>query len=95
MINSKIRTVLSSDPDYEKLIVEMYYDDKFIALLNQDDGLENVKIEFPSPCCDEQSIISKMSLQEFEECLEASKNRLLDETSIIIEERNKTAEDKR
>ena len=46
MKNSGIEILLSSDCDYEKLVAEIYYDGKFIALLNQDEGPEKLKYDF-------------------------------------------------
>ena len=48
MNNSGIELLLSSDCDYEELTVEIYYDGKFIALLNQDNDLDTLSIEFPA-----------------------------------------------
>ena len=50
MNNSGIELLLSSDCDYEELTVEMYYDGKFIALLNQDNGLDNSKNRISNVC---------------------------------------------
>ena len=77
MKNSGIELLLSSDYRYEEITVEMYYDGKFIALLNQDDGLDNLKIEFPSPLeFHEDNILRKMDLAVFEQALILAKKRI-------------------
>ena len=77
MNNSGIELLLSSDCDYEELTVEMYYDGKFIALLNQDNGLDNLRIEFPtSTVADETLVLRKMDLAVLEQALILAKKRI-------------------
>lgn len=47
-MNSKdqLKIVIASDVDYEELIAEIYCNDEFIALLQQEDGIDDIKIEF-------------------------------------------------
>jgi hypothetical protein len=47
-MNSKaqLKIVIASDIDYEELIAEIYCNDEFIALLQQEDGIDNIKVEF-------------------------------------------------
>ena len=77
MNNSGIELLLSSDFDYEELTVEMYYDGKFIALLNQDNGSDNLRIEFPtSTVADETLVLRKMDLAILEQALILAKKRI-------------------
>ena len=77
MNNSGIELLLTSDHDYEELTVEMYYDGKFIALLNQDNGLDNLRIEFPtSAVADETLVLRKMDLAILEQALILAKKRI-------------------
>lgn len=76
MNDSKIRILLSSDSDYEKLIAEIYYEDKFIALLNQDEGLDSMKIEFPDLNVKENLVLRKVDLEIFEEALKEAKRKI-------------------
>jgi hypothetical protein len=39
--------IISSNPVYDKLVAEIYYDSRLVALLNQDDTSNGIKIEFP------------------------------------------------
>lgn len=71
-----IEILLSSDFHYEKLIAEIYYDGKFVALLNQDSGINNLKIEFPSTDSFERAILRKIDLALFEEGVKLAKQRL-------------------
>ena len=65
-----------SNVDYEKLVVEMYHKGKFVALLNQDDGLDNLKIEFPGPDRVEDMVLRKIDLSVFEKALELAKREI-------------------
>ncbi len=76
MNDSKIKILLSSDSDYEKLTAEIYYEDKFIALLNQDDGLDCMKIEFPGPNVREDLVLRKVDLAIFEKALVEAKRKI-------------------
>ncbi|MGM7652332.1 hypothetical protein C3460_02895 [Serratia marcescens] len=42
----QLKIIVASDVDYEKLIAEIYCDEEFIALLQQEDGDDNIKFEF-------------------------------------------------
>ncbi|AHY09411.1 hypothetical protein MXM81_16460 [Serratia plymuthica] len=44
----QLKIVVASDVDYEELIAEVYCDEVFIALLQQEDGEDNIKVEFSS-----------------------------------------------
>lgn len=47
MINKhQLKIIVASDVDYEKLIAEIYCGEEFIALLQQEDGENNIKVEF-------------------------------------------------
>ncbi|MCA9451428.1 MAG: hypothetical protein WBO24_08160 [Nitrospirales bacterium] len=76
MKNSGIEILLSSDCDYEKLVAEIYYDGKFIALLNQDEGPEKLKIEFPGKEVQEEMVWRKIDLDIFTKGLEMAKKKL-------------------
>jgi len=44
---NQLKIVIASDVDYEYLIAEIYCDDEFIALIHQENGLDNLQVEFP------------------------------------------------
>ena len=77
MNDSGIEILLSSDSDYEELTVEIFYNDKFIALLNQDDGIENLKIEFPASECDENVVLRTIDLTILEQGIALAKKKLI------------------
>ena len=71
-----VEKLLSSDPNYENFVAEIYYNGIFIALLNQDDGINNLKIEFPGADVIEEMVLRKMDIAIFEEGLALAKKRL-------------------
>ena len=78
MNNSGIEIIMSSDVSYEKLIAEIYCDGKFVALLNQDNGIEDIVVEFPSTRCAEDKVLRKINLNILEKGIELAKEKLAD-----------------
>jgi len=76
MNDSGIKILLSSDSDYEELTAEIFYNGKFIALLNQDDGVENLRIEFPATNVEEDMVLRQIDLATFEKGLELAKKKV-------------------
>ncbi len=73
-MNSKdhLKIVIASDVDYENLIAEIYRNDEFIALLQQEDGINDIKVEFSS------NIIA-MNFDWLQNALNEAKRKLLDQ----------------
>ncbi|MEN4976590.1 hypothetical protein ABEI05_00515 [Erwinia billingiae] len=44
----QLKIIIASDSDYVNLIAEIYCNDKFIALLQQEDGVTDIKVKFSS-----------------------------------------------
>ncbi|MCR1809665.1 hypothetical protein [Sulfurospirillum sp. hDNRA2] len=61
-----------SDCEYEKLVLEMYYKNSYIGLLNQDNGLEDLKLELAE---------QKISMKVFEMVLKKAKQKLENDKS--------------
>ena len=76
MNESGIEILLSSDGNYVKLTAEIFYNGKFIALLNQDEGVDNLKIEFPSVDVEEDLVLREIDLATFERGLELAKQKI-------------------
>ncbi|MEJ4044312.1 hypothetical protein [Erwinia sp. SLM-02] len=72
-MNSKdqLKIVIASDVDYEELIAEIYCNDEFIALLQQENGIDDIKLEF-SPN------LTSLSLDWLQNALSEAKNKLLE-----------------
>ncbi len=76
MPDSDIEIQVWSNFDYEKLIAEIYYKGQYVALINQDDGLENLKIELPGADDDGELVLREIDLSVFEEALELARREL-------------------
>jgi hypothetical protein len=79
MRDGDIEIRISSDTDYEQLVVEMYFRGQFIALLSQDQGPENVTIEFPANVSKPligQPAITKLPLSVLEKAIRMAKEEL-------------------
>lgn len=76
MNDSGIEILLSSDSDYAELTAEILYNGKFIALLSQDDGVKNLKIEFPATDVEEDMVLRQIDLATFEKGLELAKKKI-------------------
>ena len=54
---------------------EIYYEDRFIALLNQDEGLDRIRVEFPGSNVQEDLVLRKVDLAVFENALLEAKRK--------------------
>lgn len=73
--SQRFRISVGDDPDYEDLTAEIYFDEKYVALVSQESGLEKAVVEL-QPCPDGGAWI--FSLSEFLEILSKAKNRLFE-----------------
>jgi hypothetical protein len=73
-----IKITVCSDLDYDHLIAEIYIADRFVALISQEEGKENLKIEFPRVGMTENAICEKAGLVQFMEAVEIARRRLVD-----------------
>ncbi|HEX4376112.1 MAG TPA: hypothetical protein VHZ99_03060 [Steroidobacteraceae bacterium] len=72
-MNPRFRVTVGSEPEYDNLVGDLYFDDAIVCVLTQEDGPEAVRIKlFGPPHVDNW----EFSLREFEEALAALKQRL-------------------
>jgi len=57
--------LIANDDKHEEVFIEIYYEGKFVALINQENGLANLEIEFPGPESVASLIIRRLPLNEF------------------------------
>lgn len=69
---NSLKIIISSDVDYENLIAEIYCDDIFIALLQQEKGINDIRIEFSSD-------INTVNFDWFQNALNEAKKKLLNQ----------------
>jgi len=72
--------ILASGPDHERLTAEIFFDDKFVALVSQEQKLGEFNLELPSLGLDESLIQRKVELTGFQEAITLARKRLTGET---------------
>ncbi len=82
MKKEDILVLICSDYRYEEVIAEINIDDKFVAQLNQEAGLDNLVIEFPAADDDEDAVLRKVDLADFEKGLALAKKRIRNEEDV-------------
>ena len=75
-MNQGFEIILASPPEYEELTAEIYFDGKFIALVNREHGLDRLEFETPGVGLDETQICRKIELKGFLEAVEVAVKRL-------------------
>lgn len=73
--NPKCKTMIASDPNYDNVVVEIYCDDKFVCLISQESGPDQLTLVFP----DETNpyITRSVSLDWFIDAVQKARDRLL------------------
>lgn len=71
-MEKRIQIIIGSPIDYEELVAYIVIDGKHIALLNQDEGKDKIKIEFFN-----EPKLGKLDFELFIEALREAKNELM------------------
>lgn len=72
-------TMIASDDEHEKVFAEIYYKDKFVALVSQEAGLNRLNIEFAGSGLEESLIARQVDLIGFQQALISAEKRLAGE----------------
>jgi len=67
------KIIIASDFEHEKVFAEIYKNGKFIALVSQENGIDNLEIEFPDNSVDQSLILRKINYDSFFNALIHSK----------------------
>lgn len=78
---SKFKIIMSSDLDYEELCAEIYFEDQFVAMLTQENGIENMEIEIHPP---QNKKFWSFKFSDFETIMESAKKSLYDMKKNIV-----------
>ncbi len=64
--DNMFKIIIASDDNHEKVFAEIYFHEKYVALINQEKGIDELELEFPD-CdnMDQQFIIRAIPLKEF------------------------------
>ncbi|HTK19612.1 MAG TPA: hypothetical protein VL442_08875 [Mucilaginibacter sp.] len=69
--------IIASKDDYDQVFIEIYFQGKFVAMINQEKGIDNLEIEFPGDNVIETLVTRKIPLEEFLYLLKDAKIKLL------------------
>ncbi|MDB6081217.1 MAG: hypothetical protein JWO53_489 [Chlamydiia bacterium] len=69
----RFKIIMSSDVGYDELCAEIFYEGQFVAIVTQEEGLENMRIEI-APSLDKKAWNFKFS--EFEKVLNSARTAL-------------------
>ena len=76
---SVFTTMIASDDDHEQVFAEIYFAEKFVALVSQEEGINQLKVEFPGSNLDENMILREISMDGFLSALKEARSRLIGE----------------
>ncbi len=74
-MSDDISVMIVSSPDHERVVAEIYYKDKYVALISQENQNQKI-IEFPGNNLVESQICRNISLKYFQKGLEKAIQRL-------------------
>lgn len=57
--------IIADDPDHDKVFAEIYRNNKFLALISQEDGQDQLKVELPGLGLDEGQVVREVLLVDF------------------------------
>lgn len=72
-MNSRFRFTVGSEPEYEDLVGDLYFDDQIVCVLTQEEGFESMRIQIYASTGGEPW---SFSLADFEAALDALKARM-------------------
>ncbi len=72
-MNPRFRITVGSEPDYDNLVGDLYFDDSIVCVITQEGGMEAAQIKLFKP---PQGVDWEFALRDFEEALAALKHRL-------------------
>ena len=72
-MNPRFRITVGSEPDYDDLVGDLYFDDHIVCVVTLERGFDGAEVEFFPPVGGGRW---KFALREFEEALAALKKHL-------------------
>ena len=71
-----LQVTIASDTDYKELVAEIYCDGKFVALINQDSGVDDLRLDFPANS-EPSAVCNSVGLDWFVDAVQQAKDQLL------------------
>ena len=78
----KFKLIIADDSEHEKVFVEIYVENIFLALVSQENGPDKLLLELPGLGLDENLIARQVKLYEFIEVLKQAAMELVGEIDI-------------
>ncbi|MDZ4259532.1 MAG: hypothetical protein U0974_12000 [Gemmatimonadales bacterium] len=75
MTTPRFRITVGSEPEYEDLVGDLYFDHRIVCTLTQEDGFDAMRLKLS---CPPEGGTWNFSLAEFEEALATLKKRMWD-----------------
>lgn len=72
-MNPRFRITVGSEPDYEDLVGDLYFDDQIVCVLTQEEGMDAMRIQLYGPPA---GTAWNFALAEFEAAVAALKQRM-------------------
>lgn len=72
-MNQRFRITVGSEPDYEDLVGDLYFDDQIVCVLTQEEGFDAMQMKLFCPTKGDEW---NFSLTDFENSLSALKKRM-------------------
>ena len=76
-MDKKFSNMIANDDSHEKVFVEIEFDEKFVALISQEEGEDRLRIEFPGPGLVEEHICRDTYLDDFLQAIKEARQRLV------------------
>lgn len=64
-MDGRYEVQIADDSEHEKVFAEIYRNNKFLALISQEDGSDRLKVELPGLGLDENCVIREIPLDDF------------------------------
>jgi hypothetical protein len=72
-MNARFRITVGSEPNYDDLVGNIYFDDCIVCIVTQEEGFDLMEVELFAP---PEGSTWRFGLKDFEEALAALKNRM-------------------
>jgi hypothetical protein len=64
-MKSDYQVIIADDTTHEKVLAEINYQNKCLAMFSQEQGVDRLLVELPGPGLDEEFVIREAPLAEF------------------------------
>jgi len=75
-MSKEFTIVIASDSEHDEVFAEIYFQGKFVALVSQEKGLDQLRVEFPSSNIDESMVVREVDVDGFKQALITAAKKL-------------------